>query len=54
MRDADFCFYHPIPRNLEPIPKLAMDGNKFAPDDDGTSELNESEIIGSFLLKADE
>ncbi len=38
---------------LELIPKLAMNGNEFAPDDGGTSELNESEIIGSFLLKAD-
>ncbi len=31
-----------------------MNGNEFTPDDGGTSELNESEIIGSFLLKADE
>ncbi len=30
-----------------------MDGNEFAPDDDGAGELNEREIVVSFLLKAD-
>ncbi len=39
--------------DLEPIPKLPMNGNEFAPDDGGTSELNEGEIIGRFLLKTD-
>ncbi len=48
-RYATFCL-----DALEPISKLAMNGNEFAPDDGGASELNESEIIGSFLLKADE
>jgi len=27
------------------IPKLAMGGNELEPDDDGTGELNESEIV---------
>ncbi len=31
-----------------------MNRNEFAPNDNGTGELNESEIIGSFFLKADE
>ncbi len=31
-----------------------MNRYEFAPNNDGTGELNESKIIGSFFLKADE
>ena len=39
---------------LEPIHKLAVDGNQFAPDNNSAGKLDEGTIVGRFFLKADQ
>ena len=40
--------------NLEPIPKLSMNRNEFAPDNHSAGKMNESKVISSFLFITDE
>ena len=39
--------------DLEPIPKLEMDRNEFAPDNNSAGKMNQGEVIGGFFLKPD-
>ena len=38
-------------QGLELIPKLTMNGNKFTPDNNGTSKLKQGHIVDSFLFR---
>ena len=40
--------------DYEPIHKLAMDRNQFAPDNNSAGKLAEGKIVGSFFLKTNQ